>query len=113
MQDYVDDGEIAAGRALLSVLKEEKVMNVVVFLVRYYGGQHLGAARFDLFKQLATSAVNALRKDINEYKKRKQREQEKQLQQTAQIISDPNLMVPNTRWEDSGPPTETWNKKQE
>lgn len=59
-QDYVDDGEHGCGRTMLKVLREEKYMNVAVFIVRYFGGSHLGVARFDIFRNLAKSAVKIL-----------------------------------------------------
>lgn len=61
-QDYVDDGEYGCGRTMLKVLREEKYMNMAVFLVRFYGGQHLGVGRFDIFRKLARSAVSSLMK---------------------------------------------------
>lgn len=59
-QDFVDDGEYRCGRTMLKVLKEEKPMNLAVFLVRYYGGKHLGVTRFEIFRKLAKAAIRAL-----------------------------------------------------
>lgn len=59
-QDYIDDGEYGCGRAMLKVLKQAKIMNVAMFLVRYYGGKHLGVTRFTVFKTLAEQALKDL-----------------------------------------------------
>jgi len=44
--DCDDDGESAAGGRLLQLLENCKVMDVVVVVTRWYGGTHLGPARF-------------------------------------------------------------------
>lgn len=49
LQDYVDDGEFGAGRILLNVLKQEKLMNAVLFLIRHHGGKNIGPTRYDIF----------------------------------------------------------------
>lgn len=59
-QDFIDDGEFGCGRAILNVLRDEKIYNVATFIVRYYGGKHLGTARFEIFRDLAKSAIHAL-----------------------------------------------------
>lgn len=59
-QDYVDDGEFGCGRTMLKVLKELRNMNIAVFMVRYFGGKHLGVARYDIFRDLAKKAVEEL-----------------------------------------------------
>lgn len=59
-QDYIDDGEFGCGRVMLNTLKEEQYMNMAIFIVRYYGGVHLGNIRFDIFKKLATAVIKAL-----------------------------------------------------
>lgn len=65
-QDYVDDGEFGCGRTMLKVLKDEQYTNMVVFIVRYYGGKHLGVARYKIFRELAAQAIKTL---INTRKK--------------------------------------------
>lgn len=59
-QDYVDDGEFGCGRTALKAIKTEGIMNIAVFIMRYYGGSHLGAIRFDIFKRLAQRAIKQL-----------------------------------------------------
>lgn len=66
LQDYVDDSEYGAGRTLLRVLKDEQYLNMAIFMVRYYGGKHIGTARFDIFREVASTAVKALIKKRTE-----------------------------------------------
>lgn len=61
-QDYLDDGDFGRGRTMLKVLKDMKHLNIAVFMVRYYGGKHLGLMRYDIFRRLTSHAVNALLK---------------------------------------------------
>lgn len=56
-QDCDDDGEAAAGGRLLHLLQLMDVWNVVVVVTRWYGGIHLGPARFQLINQVAREAV--------------------------------------------------------
>lgn len=59
-QDFVDDGEHGCGRTILREISNEGLMNVAVFIMRYYGGKHLGAKRFDIFRDLTTAALKNL-----------------------------------------------------
>lgn len=54
---YQDDSEFGSGFRLLHVLKEAKLFNTAVFVVRYYGGEHLGPQRFTVMKELAAEAI--------------------------------------------------------
>lgn len=56
-QDYVDDGEFGCGRTILKALKEAQLLNMAVFIVRYYGGKHLGTKRYELFQELSKVAL--------------------------------------------------------
>lgn len=56
-QEANDDGEHAAGRSLLKVLQENQLTSVAVFVIRFYGGKHVGPARFDTIKQVANTAL--------------------------------------------------------
>lgn len=78
LQDYTDDGEFGAGRTILNLLKEEKLMNIVVFMIRFHGGQNLGPIRFEKIKKVSQSAIQNLRKELDEYKKE---EEEKRIQE--------------------------------
>lgn len=56
-QDCDDDGEAAAGGRLLQLLQLMDVWNAVVVVTRWYGGIHLGPARFQLINQVAREAI--------------------------------------------------------
>lgn len=83
-EDYADDGEFGAGRTILSVLKEKQLRNIVVFMIRYFGGQHLGPSRYDVFRKVTTSALEALNKRIQEIKADEAREEEEKKKQQQQ-----------------------------
>lgn len=57
-QGVIDDGEHGGGRALMKVLFKEKSENTAVFVARYYGGKHLGVARFQAIEKAAKSAMD-------------------------------------------------------
>lgn len=42
LQDYLDDGEYGGGREVLNALKDVKVWNLAIFIVRYHNGPNLG-----------------------------------------------------------------------
>ena len=56
-QDYADDGEIGAGRRILTELKTAKVFNVAIFILRYKAGGNIGPVRFQIVSNLAKQAV--------------------------------------------------------
>lgn len=56
-QDCDDDGETAAGSRLLHLLQLMDVWNVMVVVSRWYGGVHLGPARFRLINSVARDAI--------------------------------------------------------
>lgn len=59
-QEASDDDEHGMGRALLKILMDREATNVAVFLVRYYGGEHIGSKRFDIALKLTeTALINA------------------------------------------------------
>ncbi|KAJ5745369.1 hypothetical protein N7520_010551 [Penicillium odoratum] len=57
IQDYDDDGETAAGGRLLHVMQLMDVWNVLVVVSRWYGGIHLGPARFRLVNDVGRDAL--------------------------------------------------------
>lgn len=59
-QEGSDDGEHGGGRCLLSVLREQSVVNVAIFVVRFYGGKQIGSQRFDAMRQLSLVALQKL-----------------------------------------------------
>lgn len=97
LQDYADDGEIGAGRTLLGTLKQEATLNVVVFLIRYYGGHHLGSQRFQVFRDAAKGALKALRARIDQYKKEEAEQKAQEEKRQKELGSG---------WEVPAPPQE-------
>ena len=71
--DYHDDGEPAAGRAILNVLKHHNIQNKAVFIARKYGGTKMGANRFTCYIQAACDALQ-----VSVPEKRLVRRQEKE-----------------------------------
>ena len=59
-QDHDDDGETAAGGRLLRLLVLADARNVVVVVSRWYGGVHLGPARFHVINTAAKVALESL-----------------------------------------------------
>lgn len=99
LQDYVDDGEFGVGRAMLNVLKDEGTSNVVVFLIRYYGGIHLGPQRFEIFRDAAKEALKALRIRIEQHKQEEIKEKKREEQRQKELGSG---------WAQSEPQQESW-----
>ena len=60
-QGYEDDGEIGQGRQILNILREKEMIEVCVFRVRYYGKRHLGPRRFEMARELTTSAIKTFK----------------------------------------------------
>lgn len=56
-QGYQDDSEFSSGFRILNVIKESRFSNVAVFIIREYGGQHLGPTRFNMIKETAEEAL--------------------------------------------------------
>lgn len=52
-----DDGEKGAGKVMLFVLKQMKVMGMIVVVSRWYGGIKLGPSRFRIIKQITRDAI--------------------------------------------------------
>mmetsp|Transcript_43540 Transcript_43540/g.170408 ORF Transcript_43540/g.170408 Transcript_43540/m.170408 type:complete len:281 (-) Transcript_43540:751-1593(-) len=69
-QDFDDDGEAAAGKRLLHLLKMLPAENVAVVVSRWFGGIHLGPDRFKHIN-------NAARQAFLEWKKLDGRKQER------------------------------------
>ena len=63
-EDYVDDREYNAGRKLLSSLIDKQSVSTVVFIVRYYGGKHIGKKRFEIHQRLLQKALSDLENNI-------------------------------------------------
>ena len=56
-EHYEDNGEFGAGRKLLDYLKRNNIVNKLVVVSRWYGGTHLGPARFNYILEAAANAV--------------------------------------------------------
>ena len=59
-QDFADDGEPAAGRAVLDILTRNNMQNRVVFVTRKFGGIKMGPNRFECYRQAAKAALKSL-----------------------------------------------------
>ena len=57
LSDFTDDDEHGMGQTLLHMLMEAQIYNRAVFVVRYYGGEHLGPSRFQAYLDAAQSAI--------------------------------------------------------
>ncbi len=55
-----DDGESGAGLIILQMLEREGLENHIVVVTRWYGGKHLGGARFRHVKNAFQLYMNAL-----------------------------------------------------
>lgn len=67
-QEACDDGEHGGGRCLLSLLETMNVLNTAVLVIRFYGGKHIGSARFDIIRRLGLVALQktgAVSADVN------------------------------------------------
>lgn len=58
-QGYNDDGEHSSGYKLLQVLRDNRAADTTVFMIRRFGGVHIGPMRFTIMKE---QAIKALRK---------------------------------------------------
>lgn len=85
LQDFVDDGEYGAGRAVLGVMKEECIMNAVIFMIRHHGGQNIGAIRYEIFKKVARSSIQALRRKIELQKEKEKAEKAAEEERQKQL----------------------------
>ena len=59
-QDCIDDREYGGSRTILAYIKSKKLSNIALFVVRYYGGVHLGSDRFTIIKNSAKEAYEKL-----------------------------------------------------
>lgn len=54
---YQDDAEYGAGHRLLNILRDYKLGNVALFVIRHYGGENIGSLRFTVMKEAAEEAL--------------------------------------------------------
>ena len=57
IEHYEDDGEFGAGRRIMNLLIDNNINNTLVCVTRWYGGKHLGPARFDKITQCAKTVL--------------------------------------------------------
>ena len=58
-QGYEDDGETGQGRAILKAIKDRSMLEICVFVVRYYGGKHLGSRCYEIARDLTYVGIRA------------------------------------------------------
>jgi hypothetical protein len=63
IEHYEDDREWGAGRKLLKLLQDSKIINKIVCVTRWHGGSNLGRVRFD---HILTAAKQTLQIEDNE-----------------------------------------------
>ena len=61
LQQAIDDGEIGGARRMLQQMQDRKVYSAAIFIIRYYGGQHLGKRRFEIYQNLTDTAIKTWR----------------------------------------------------
>ena len=59
-EHYEDDREYGSGRWVLDILREQNLVNYLVVVSRWFGGKHLGQARFDNIKEAAMLVLQEL-----------------------------------------------------
>ena len=69
-QDGVDNEDIGIGRLILNALKKKETTQLGVFIVRYYGGVHLGKCCFKIAEQLMEKAISKWFQKLNQRKVR-------------------------------------------
>ena len=57
LQDYSNDGEHGGGKVILDAIRDAKIWNMCVFVVRYHEGPNLGRQRFQIIKELTEDAI--------------------------------------------------------
>ena len=65
LQDYCDDGEHGGGRMLLNKLKENKIWNAAIAVVRYHNGPNLGRRRFEILAEQCQKVIGSFPKPLN------------------------------------------------
>ena len=61
LQGCAHNREYYGDREILQTLKKSKAVNLVVFIVREYGGIHLGGARFDIITDLTNEVLRMMK----------------------------------------------------
>lgn len=86
---YQDDREHAAGQKIHALLVQKHCHNITAFVVRVFGGIHLGPQRFDCISTVADAAIEALILEHPEI-----------IHQRQIIVVDPDISIPTPPIED-------------
>ena len=62
-QGLADDGEFYGDLQIRDILKDKKLINIVVFVARRYKGVHIGKVRFQLIEQVVLDVLPKLNAD--------------------------------------------------
>ena len=65
LQNYSDDGEIGGGRVILNTLKDLKLFNTAVFVVRVRDHKNIGSKRFQAIEDAACGALSRMEVAFN------------------------------------------------
>lgn len=57
---HQDDSEFGAGYRILNMIRDYHLGNVAVFVIRHYGGEHVGPMRFAVMQEVAEEALTKL-----------------------------------------------------
>ena len=55
---FCDDGEHGAGKRILALMEQEDIVDTIICVTRWYGGQHLGPARFNYILEAAKRTID-------------------------------------------------------
>lgn len=86
-QGIIDDGEHGGGRAIMKMIYKDKLENMAVFVIRYYGGRHLGAARFLAIERAAKTAIDKAQEEIRQARRPPTQQELVQLNQEIQLAA--------------------------
>ncbi|MCD6579420.1 YigZ family protein [bacterium] len=53
-----DDGEKGAGKILVDLIRNSSLDNILILVIRWYGGKHLGSMRFKIIKNIALELLS-------------------------------------------------------
>lgn len=67
-----DDGDYGGARKILDALIETRTYNCAVFVVRYFGGTHIGPDRFSFIEEVAKSAITISDPAVRQTQQRRQ-----------------------------------------
>lgn len=110
-QGFLDDGEHGGGRAILKVLFKEKMENTAVFVIRYFGGKHLGSARFLAIDKAAKAAIEAAREALRQARRLPTQEELNQINFEIQRASGEEQQ--RSEWQQPEELNENWGDQED